>query len=468
MPLDTSRQNPNMKTRYTNADLAPTDQPERSLAGLYDAAEQAAQEEETYRRLNAGRSEDPKDALVTAANKTLADTQTTAARFAHVDSDAAAAREQYRTEGRASPITPIADAAKTVGGVGMLANFLPGGQTIGLPSEVLYGLGSAAKAMDPYSHAGTGERLNEGLQAGFSAAPFAWRAAKGMNPGFPATVRGGSVSSEIPTSFSDKASSIPPVRHYWDALDLGQEPAKAAKIAAGRDKGALKALESLQGAGREARDSRFDQWATRMGIDHTVGPNNVPVKVLNAEENAAQDLLDKAYEEARNRGSRANSVPNLPNEISPRIANPVPSPDPRTLVDEAGRSLGNGEAPYKHAADLKYNWPKDMERNHKIAVDLLGDRVRTPAEMAAKSAQTLPKTVASPEPASLKGLEYLGSARQSAGRPNIGLYDQGVEVPLKEGAAQAEPLSELQPIFMREEPALVKPKSKVHPKKGSK
>lgn len=310
--LDTSRAK--VKTSYTDKDVAK--KPAPAMEGLYNAAEQARSEAENFKRLNPyGPFTDNKDLPMALAQQVLDATQTTSARLAHVDSDAAAAREQYRTAGDASPIAPFANAAKKVGGIGMFANMIPGGQVVGLPSEVLYGLGSAANAMDPFSHAGVGERLGEGLQAGLMAAPFAWRAAKGMNPtNFPSTVRGAeSGSSEIPTGFSNKQSMIPAVEHYWDALDLGQTPGQALKIGAGRDKGAAAALQALQQAGRTAREG-------------SVGPEAV------SEVSAVPPAV-------------ARTVPTSDPLANFGRAHEAPGIDANRVFDEAGTPLGGQNRP---------------------------------------------------------------------------------------------------------------------------
>lgn len=360
---------PLAKSSYSDEDLT-SDKP--GLAGLYNAAKQAQLEAETYQRLNAGGTADPKDALVADAERTLASTQPTAARLANVGADEAAAKEQYRTEGEASPIRPFANAAKTVGGVGMFANMIPGGQAVGLPSEVLYGLGSAANAMDPYSHADAGERLSEGAQAGLAAAPFAWRAAKAM-PGAARMNPFVEGSAEIPMGMSSKQSSIPPVEHYWDALDLGQTPAKAAKIAAGRDKASLSALKSLQAGGEAGRANRAARLASNE-VDLTGELGKMAEPLSGQEVNAArsQERFGKSF---KNEGAPANSMPS-------RNAKPVP-------MDK------DGFAPYKNANQLMHQRgtqayiDSEYAKNHALAVKLLGDAVRTPEELAARKLSKL-------------------------------------------------------------------------------
>lgn len=255
------------KTSFSNADL----KPRASMAGLYDAAEQARSEGENYRGINSGPPE--ADPLV-AAKQTLAhaygnDTYEGLERERFSDhatqEDQRAADAQHRAEDASSMGTVAKDALQAGAGFG---SFAPG--PIGMASSaVLAGLSGYDALRDlgkgEYGNAaidalGVLPAVGHGYHALASRTPEAIAAARGsvLRKGrdvaskmFPEELSAVQKSTDLTGPLSmDKQSSIPPVRHYWDALDLGESPAKAAKIGAGRDKASLEALRSLQNAGK--------------------------------------------------------------------------------------------------------------------------------------------------------------------------------------------------------------------------
>jgi hypothetical protein len=234
--IPTNRQNTGGKTTYTNADLR-----RPSMQGVYDAALQAQMEQETYERLNAQPDEPSVDELLRQSRETLSEVPSSYRQLQNRTGDEGAAREQVRLEAESSPITAVRNAARIPLAA---ASFVPGPIGIGAGGALaLEGLYSAAtEGFDPLS---TPLNLAAGL-------PLA-RGARGMLKAAPASRMYGPMRK--PGSMATSNAPIPNVEHYWDALDLGVDPAKAAKIAAGRDKASLSALKSLQEGGNRARSA---------------------------------------------------------------------------------------------------------------------------------------------------------------------------------------------------------------------
>lgn len=254
------------KTSFSNADLK-----RPSMAGLYDAAEQARSEQENYRMLNSGPPQvDPleaakKDLALAYGNDTYEGLQQERFSDHATREDQRAADAQHRAED-ASRIGPvIKDAIQAGAGAG---SFAPG--PIGMASSaVLAGM----SGYDALRDAGNGDygsaaldtlgmipAIGHGVSAVSKRLPGNIAAARGsvLRTGrdtaskmFPEELSAVQKSTDLTGPMSmDKQSSIPPVRHYWDALDMGVDPAKAAKIGAGRDKQSMEALRALQNAGK--------------------------------------------------------------------------------------------------------------------------------------------------------------------------------------------------------------------------
>lgn len=84
---------------------------------------------------------------------------------------------------------------------------------------------------------------------------------------------------------SGPQGGVPAVEHYWDALDLGFSPAKAAKSAGGSSKGSKAAIKSLQTAGEGAR-ANIGRRATDYGMELAPGAEFGPVGRLGTEARA--------------------------------------------------------------------------------------------------------------------------------------------------------------------------------------
>lgn len=376
------------KNSFTDADLK---MPASSMTGLYNAAEQAKSEKGVHDRLQAAYgSIDPKDAPMRDAQKTLDATQTTQAKLSHAGADAEAEAAQNRAIEASSYVRPVADATQEVTG---LTSMIPG--PVGWGSEGAFALAGLGRAADPKSSANGFERA---LDAGGSLLPLALSGSRALGKAASKAsteigLQSPGITSEVGSAFADKQSSIPPVRHYWDALDLGQEPAQAAKIGAGRDKGSLSALEGLQQAGKEGR---FNKWA-RKNVDELdlSGARSVPTdpaisvptdgRITNDFSNLTREhpvgaVADEAFD------ANLNPVGNQPKRIADMLAHPG-----------------------------SQKWQADQyAKNHDIAVSILGDQVRTPAEMAARSGPVaLPPTPGKAESVGLQRALEILKAKES-------------------------------------------------------
>lgn len=353
--LDTSRSK--VKASYTDKDVK-----KPSLAGLYDAAAQAKSEKENYLQgMARGGAFDPKDTQIALADKTLqdADQQTGYSDLKHEMNDQRNFREPLsrsmadRVVGSAfepswGGMSPV-DAAATVG------SFLA--PEIAIPADAYFGTQAAGQLIGN----GTQGMKEHPIQSAFQAlaamsGPLRLSRFNKVTPGavtnFAKDAGGLSdVGREISQAGQslDKQSSIPPVRHYWDALDLGQEPGQALKIASGRDKGAKTALEALQRAG-----------------------------------NGSEGVAGDAAKTVPTPETPARSMPTDP-RADFGSAHSTPGVDANTVMDDSGRVLGSN--PFysadalSHPGSLKYQ-TEQYAQNHPLAVSLLGDRVRTPEEIA--------------------------------------------------------------------------------------
>lgn len=356
--LDTSRSK--VKASYTDKDVK---KPSASLAGLYNAADQAKSEAANYKTLNNPMTDpngvDTGDSILRDAKQFLQASQPFSALLAHDEADRAAADEQARTQSRASLVAPVADAVQDVTG---FTSMIPG--PIGVGSRGAFALAGLGKAADPTSTAGVGERLMDaGTGVIPEVLPYAWRGAKALgnaarierattqavDRGFPAMVRGGeSGSKQVGQTMWTGRTSVPDVERYWDGATRG-EPLAQARSSAASSPESLKALESLRDAGSQSRE----QIANRA---RTVPTPETP----------------------------ARSMPTDP-RADFGSAHSTPGVDANTVMDDSGRVLGSN--PFysadalSHPGSLKYQ-TEQYAQNHPLAVSLLGDRVRTPEEIA--------------------------------------------------------------------------------------
>lgn len=230
-------------------------------------------------------SEPSTEQLLNEAKGTLARTQPmhTQIRLAEDrlnGGDDAAAREQARLEDASNMGGIVKDAVQTGAGIG---SFIPGPVGVG-SSAVLAGL----SGYDTLRDLGQGDYGSAAIDA-LGMLPAAGHAAHAVSKRLPSAVAAGrasvlekgrhSASLMFPEELAsvqqstdlsapmsmNKQSSIPPVRHYWDALDMGETPAKAAKIGAGRDKQSLAALKSLQKAGEQGRSGPWEDLTSQIG-----------------------------------------------------------------------------------------------------------------------------------------------------------------------------------------------------------
>lgn len=174
--------------------------------------------------------------------------------------DRGAANEQWRSQQEDDPLKVINSAVRAGAGVASLA---PITTPVGAAGAGLTGLYSLAD-LATHDYDDPNAEGNPFFNASLSMVPALGRGAvdsgaiKGSAKATGTGAKGPFSAFPKPSKAGTHTSSIPPVEHYWDALDLGVDPAKAAKIAAGRDKASLTALESLQKGGKEAR---FDRWS---------------------------------------------------------------------------------------------------------------------------------------------------------------------------------------------------------------
>lgn len=188
-----------------------------------------------------------------------------------------------------------------------------------------------------------------------AALPFAGHVAgkamgKIAESGLPSRVWGALDSSEVGGSqYASKGSQIPPVQHYWDALDLGETPAKAMKIGAGKDKASMQALQALQDGGRQARSAPWEDLTSQ--VDDLADP-------LAGARSRVAERFGKTYRsETGNPGGGARSVPTPePSSMAPgspewlqkyKGAGDEPVVTPQGIFDSSGRWL----APLAGGAD---------------------------------------------------------------------------------------------------------------------
>jgi hypothetical protein len=275
------------------------------------------------------------DELLASAQGTLNDTYANANNvrnaglMADNPADRAAANEQDRTV--SSGRKDVADSM-----LGSLS-FAPGPVGVGARA----GLGMMG-LYDAVTGETTGDRVMGGVQAltpMFDIVPAISAARKAVPAGMPSRVWGGASQGEevAGSAFANKQShSIPPVQHYWDALDQGVDPAKAVKIAGGRDKQSVAALRSLQNAGKEARSAPWEDLTGQ--VDSMVDP------LANARSRASERFGGKVYRsETGNPAGPARSVPTP--EAGMGEGEPIVTPD--GIFSSSGKWL----APLAGSAD---------------------------------------------------------------------------------------------------------------------
>lgn len=335
------------KRSYTNADLKP------SMSGLYNAAEQARQEKETYARLNAEPNEpdplqqglDPR--LVRKHLSALDQEQALASgndTFEGMQRDENPGNTRVRGPESSDMNAPRPDhtyknvAEDTLGAL----SFLPGPVGVGARAG-----GSLMGMYDAYTNK-EAPSLGRAMQI---AAPLldvmipAHGAGKAEPHPYPFPA-----SEEVAGShYASKGSQIPPVQHYWDALDLGETPAKALKIGAGKDKASMQALQALQDGGKQARSAPWEDLTSQ--VDDLADP-------LAGARSRVAERFGKTYRsETGNPGGSARSVPTPePSAMAPgspewlqkyKGAGDEPVVTPQGIFDSSGRWL----APLAGGAD---------------------------------------------------------------------------------------------------------------------